>query len=69
MNIVGYKTHAIIHRHARQHQREERRGMQALASVLWAIPTGCLLLMLAMAAADAMTGAEYVSTFARWVRS
>lgn len=68
MNTQGYRMHAILRRHARQHQRGECRTMEALAIALWAIPTGALILMLAAAAADAMTGAEYVLTFVRWVR-
>lgn len=69
MNLVGYKTHALLARHARQHQRQEARSMQFLAGLLWSIPTGLLLLMLAAIAADAVTGAQYVSTFVQWARS
>lgn len=69
MNTQTFTERAILARHARQHQREERRAMQGLAAVLWAIPTGLLLLMLAAAYVDAFTGAQYVASFVQWVRS
>ncbi len=59
---LGYRTQAQMKRAARQHHREQERGMQMLAGALLSLAASVVMILAGVLIADYVTGLEVVST-------
>lgn len=64
----GYRTHALIRRHARSHQRRERRSVEMLGAVVGSIGWVAFAGLLGVAFADTLTGIDTLAQFINWLR-
>ncbi len=67
-NFIGYRTHQVIRRHARSHQRRERQSMEMLGSVIGSIGWVVFAGLLGVAFADSLTGLDTLAQFINWLR-